>query len=296
MTRRQRRQPWQPLTESRSASAKRSGWGQVGQYFRASLTLAAAILVVAFFALGGVEGLLQHRAAGEEQLPPQTVDTNDKTQVLPQQRLVPDGRPVVALTFDDGPNDTITPALIAALNERGVKATFFMLGEKITEYPEVAQLAFESGHQIESHTYDHKGPLTTMDEAERKAEVNETIRVIREIIGKDPQFLRPPFGIINYQTALTIGWPMILWTVDPRDWECQDADQVYNQVMDNIYDGAVVLMHDKYPSTLEAAERVVDTLQREGWRFVTIEEYYQLYGIETLPGHVYRGTMEVKLQ
>lgn len=290
------KRPWQPRSDSRKeAEQARQAQGQVWRFFRASLTVAAAVLVIAFLILGGAEGLLQHEAAGEERQARNLADEG-KISARPQQRLVPDGRPVVALTFDDGPNDSVTPALIKALNERGVLATFFMLGERIEEYPEVARLAYESGHQIASHTYDHKSPLTRLGEADLAREVNDTIGAIRGVTGEDPAYMRPPFGEINRQTALTIGWPMILWTVDPRDWECQNADQVYNQVMDNVYDGAVVLMHDKYDSTLEAAERVVDTLIGEGWRFVTIEQYYQLYGIDTLPGHVYRGQMEVKLQ
>ncbi|NLF79626.1 MAG: polysaccharide deacetylase family protein [Clostridia bacterium] len=290
------KRPWQPHDDSqKEARRARLAHIRAWRFFRASLVIAAAICVIVFLLLGGAEGLLRHEAVSGS---PQPGDAAPLAKIAaqPQQRLVPDGRPVVALTFDDGPNDSITPALIKVLNERGVTATFFMLGERIEQYPDVALLAYESGHQIASHTYNHKSPLTRLGEQELAREVNDAIGAIRGVIGEDPAYMRPPFGEINRQTALTVGWPMILWTVDPRDWECQNADQIYDVVMDNIYDGAVVLMHDKYDSTLEAAQRVIDTLIEQDWRFVTIEQYYQLYGIDTLPGHVYRGQTEVMLQ
>ena len=224
-------------------------------------------------------------------------DDGDQSAAVPEEHTpaVDDGRPVVALTFDDGPSSTITPLLVEALKERDVPATFFMLGANAAALPEVVRQVAEAGNQIGSHTYDHEGYLTKLDDKALAAQINDTVKVLRHITGEDPRFLRPPYGAMDKATAGKIGWPMMLWTVDPRDWDTRDAQKVYEAVMNNVTDGSVILMHDIYESTLDAAIMVVDELKARGWRFVTLDEYYEIFGITPQPGHLYRGTQEVVL-
>lgn len=200
--------------------------------------------------------------------------------------------PVVALTFDDGPDENVTAMLIDALDERGVKVTFFVIGIYAQEYPDIIKKAYDSGHQICSHTCDHVS-LTKLDEEELAYQINQNIKIIQDIIGEAPRFIRPPLAAINEKTAAQIGWPIMMWTVDPRDWESRNADTVYQNIMDNIYDGAVIILHDRFPTTVDAVTRVVDTLLDRGWCFVTLDEYYQYYDIKPASGQVYRGTTEI---
>ncbi len=197
--------------------------------------------------------------------------------------------PVLALTFDDGPNSTITPRLIDALNERGIHATFFMLGRLAERNPEVVAYAYASGHQICSHGWAHEYRLTTLDDAGLAVEVEDTARVIRNITGEDPSYLRPPYGAIDKKTASRIRFPLMLWNIDPRDWDSRDAEKVKQHILDYAFDGGVVLLHDCYESTLSGAMAAVDELQAAGWQFVTLAEYYDLFDIALQPGVVYRG-------
>lgn len=197
--------------------------------------------------------------------------------------------PVLALTFDDGPNSTITPRLVDALNERGVRATFFMLGRLAERNPEVVDHAYASGHQICSHGWAHEHKLTDLDAAGLAVEIDDTARVIRNITGEDPTYVRPPYGAIDKKTAAKVAYPLMLWTIDTRDWESRDAEKVKQHILDNAFDGGVVLMHDCYESTLSGAIAAVDELQKQGWQFVTLAEYYDLFGIDLQPGVVYRG-------
>ena len=203
-----------------------------------------------------------------------------------------DGRPIVALTFDDGPNPQITPRLVKYLSDRGVHATFFMLGARAAAYPDVVRQVYEAGNQICNHTYDHEHALTELSDEALAAQVNGTIKAIIDATGEAPAYIRPPYGTINAATAAKIGYPMMLWTVDTRDWDYRNTEKVYNAIINNVYDGAVVLMHDNYDTTAEAAARAIDTLQEQGWRFVTLEEYYQIRDMRPQPGHVYRGSTQ----
>ena len=132
-------------------------------------------------------------------------------------------------------------------------------------------------NQICNHSYAHLD-LTALDEDELAYQIDTTSALIKSVTGEAPLYVRPPYGYIDTETESRIDLPLMLWTIDPRDWESQDADQVYAQVMSSIYDGAVILMHDQYESTYEAAVRIMDTLIAQNWRFLTLEEYFNYYG------------------
>ena len=198
-------------------------------------------------------------------------------------------RPCLMLTFDDGPSSDLTPRLVEELNARGVKATFFVLGKNAALNHDVIDLEFSSGHEVCSHGYDHQNKLTELSTGEINYQLDETAKVIREITGSDPTYLRPPYGAIDQATADKISVPMMLWTIDPRDWEVRDAEKVRDNILNDAYDGGVVICHDLYESTVQGVLDAVDVLLQDGWQFLTLSQYYQTIGMEPEPGQVYRG-------
>lgn len=199
-------------------------------------------------------------------------------------------KPCLVLTFDDGPSQEQTPLLLEALDARGVKASFFVLGKNAERYQDTIAAAFSAGHDICSHGYDHQSKLTQLSQAEIDTQLDQTAQVIREITGSDPLYLRPPYGAIDRATAAKIPVPMMLWTIDPRDWESRDAAQVRDKILEDAFDGGVVICHDIYPSTVQGVVEAVDLLLEQGWQFLSLSQYYQVMGIEPQAGQVYRGT------
>lgn len=177
----------------------------------------------------------------------------------------------VALTFDDGPNPYYTEPLLAGLSERGVKATFFLLGKEVEKHPEIVEAIQEQGHVIGNHSYQHEQLSRLSDEAACK-QVERTNELIHGITGQYPLYLRPPYG--DWKDGLDCETIMIevLWDVDPRDWATSDAAAVVRRVTGKVQDGDIILMHDASESSVKAALEVVDRLKAEGYQFVTVEE------------------------
>lgn len=176
----------------------------------------------------------------------------------------------IALTFDDGPSAVFTPKLLDGLKERGVKATFFLIGENAERYPDVVRRMDAEGHLIGNHTYHHV-QLTGVPEQEAVAEVAETSRVIAGITGKEPVYMRPPFGAWQRGLERELAVIPVLWTIDPLDWTTENTDEVVNKVVTEAKENDIILLHDCYESSVEAALRIVDLLQKEGFEFVTAD-------------------------
>lgn len=181
----------------------------------------------------------------------------------------------VALTFDDGPNPETTPKLLAILRERGVKATFFVLGNMVAKHPEVLKMISDEGHEIGSHSWSHP-QLTRISQASVDKELGNTSEAIFQVTGKKPIYLRPPYGsmkpslrtYIEDKYALTT----VNWSVDPNDWRDRDTEKVYNAIMGQVKPGAIVLSHDIYPTTVAAIPRVIDELTAKGYKFATLSQ------------------------
>jgi len=182
---------------------------------------------------------------------------------------------VVALTFDDGPNPSTTRQVLEALKKYNGVATFFLLGELADEYPEVVQEIYESGNEIGNHSYDHKDfkQISTEDMMD---EVESTNQAIFDAVGARPILVRPPYGNVTDSIASNIGRACILWTVDPEDWKHRDEEIDYNNVMNYVGDGDIVLMHDIYQQTADAAERVIRDLTNQGYKLVTVSQMIQI--------------------
>lgn len=195
--------------------------------------------------------------------------------------------PLIALTFDDGPRRDTTTALLDGLAQRGVKATFFLVGEQIVGNEDIVRRMDAEGHQIGIHTYDHVR-LLGLNRADFDAQVDKTRQMLKNVLGHDGFLLRPPYGLYDAGVKNMAGCPIILWSIDPEDWGHKDVGYVAGHITSHASDGAVILLHDIYPTSVEAALRVVDELHEQGYLFVTVEQLFAEKGIKLQNGEVYR--------
>ena len=177
----------------------------------------------------------------------------------------------IALTFDDGPHPEYTVQLLDGLKERGVQATFFVTGEHASLHPDIIQRMHEEGHLIGNHTYNHV-KLQRDNRLEFKKELLMTNAVLQEITGEEVLYVRPPYGIWNRSFEKELNMFPVLWTIDPTDWYCLNADTVTKRVVKKAKENAIILLHDYYQTSIEAALRIVDELQKEGYEFVTVDQ------------------------
>lgn len=180
-------------------------------------------------------------------------------------------RPKVALTFDDGPSRKYTPELLDGLKEKGIHATFFLMGKNIEGNEELVKRIQEEGHLIGNHTYNHV-QLDKISSALAKEEIEKTSNEIYKITGEYPTYLRPPFGAWRKDLELSVTMFPVMWDVDTLDWESKNVTSVLHIVENNVEDGSIILMHDGYKTSVEAALKVVDMLTEEGYDFVTVDK------------------------
>lgn len=194
---------------------------------------------------------------------------------------------LVALTFDDGPSGRFTRRLLAGLEQRGAKATFLLCGYRMEQYPELTEQIFQSGHEIGLHGYSHKS-MENMCRQEVMQEFEKAMALVPE--GCPVSFLRSPGGLCGncvQAVAADMGLSILSWSVDPRDWATHDAGAVEKAVIRHVRDGDVILLHDMSDSSVEAALVIVDKLQKQGFRFVTVSELARSRNISLVPGQKY---------
>ncbi|MDI2129586.1 polysaccharide deacetylase family protein [Yinghuangia seranimata] len=177
----------------------------------------------------------------------------------------------IALTYDDGPASSSTARLLDTLKANGVKATFFMVGSQVARNPKTARRVAAEGHEIGNHTYSHKD-LRRLTASKIRSEVARGATAIRNATGVEPTLVRPPYGSFNATVRANVNAPMILWSVDTRDWADRNASVVASRVIARARPGAIVLMHDIHPTTAAAAPRIIAALARQGYVFVTVSE------------------------
>lgn len=194
---------------------------------------------------------------------------------------------LVALTFDDGPRRSSTTRLLDGLAERGVKATFFLVGKNVEVNRDLVLRMEEEGHQVGVHTYDHESRLTGLNHADFSAQVDRTRDLLTEILGHNGFLLRPPYGMTDAGVKKWAGAPIIIWSVDPEDWKDQNADRVTAFLTETVKDGDVILMHDIFDASVDAALRAVDALHAKGYLFVTVDELFSQRGVPLEAGQSY---------
>lgn len=186
---------------------------------------------------------------------------------------------LIAITFDDGPNPLTTPVLLDGLAERNVKATFFMLGTCAEKNSEIVKRMYADGHDIGNHSYSHKN-LPKIPNSDAKIQYDKPNEILNSIIGTNSTLFRPPYGHYNQSIKEFIDTPIILWNIDPEDWKYKDADGISKHIVDRAKDGDIILLHDIYATSVEAAFKVIDTLQEQGFKFVTVDELIRRDGKE----------------
>lgn len=196
------------------------------------------------------------------------------------------GSKVIALTFDDGPSTVTTPRLLDILGARNTKATFFVLGNMALRSPDLVRREEAEGHEVASHTPYHN-QLTQLSFAQIRAEAVEMDRIFNEILGHVPPFTRPPYGSYNAMVGEALAQPMILWSIDPRDWADRNASIVCSRVTSAAFDGAVILVHDIHATTVDAVPCIIDTLRAQGYEFLTVSELAAARGVTMVNGGVY---------
>lgn len=190
---------------------------------------------------------------------------------------------MVALTFDDGPHASSTEKVLAILKEEHVPGTFFLIGENVAQYPDLARKIVADGHVIAIHTYDHPKNLPWMTPEHRNWELTATQAVIESATGVHTSLFRPPYGIMTPQLKTILegqGYTVIMWNVDPRDWDYRHStsDRIIQNVLTHLHTHMVVLFHDgrnsdgKHNNLEESLPTVIDELRARGYNFVTIDK------------------------
>lgn len=195
-------------------------------------------------------------------------------------------KPMVALTYDDGPYAPATNSIVKTLKKNNGRATFFIVGSRIEEFEDCIKRADKIGCEIANHTYEH----TKLTEAKRKivqSEVTKTNKAVEAVIGKSPTLVRAPGGAVDDKVKKYVEYPLVNWSVDTLDWKYRNADSVISKVKDQVEDGSIVLMHDLYMSTAEASKTIVPWLKKQGYQLVTVTEMMDAKGIALKKGNLY---------
>lgn len=177
----------------------------------------------------------------------------------------------IAITFDDGPHPSYTEQLLDGLKERGVRATFSVTGEHAELHPDIIKRMQEEGHLIGNHTYSHI-QLTKKNREKFKQELIKTNEILREIIGEDVQYVRPPYGSWDKSFEKELNMFPVLWNIDPLDWCSSNVTCIVDKIVGKAKEDSIILMHDYYDTSVTAALQAIDELMDEGYTFVTVEE------------------------
>lgn len=179
--------------------------------------------------------------------------------------------PKIALTFDDGPHPVYTEELLDGLKKRKVMATFFLIGNNIEGNEEIVKRMAEEGHLIGSHTYNHV-QLNKLSESKAKEEILKGCNKIYETTGVCPSFVRPPFGEWKKNLDFYVTMLPVFWNVDSLDWKLQNTEKIVKRVVKDVKEGDIILMHDIFETSVQAAFQIIDTLEKENYEFVTVDE------------------------
>lgn len=191
-------------------------------------------------------------------------------------------KPMVALTFDDGPGGESTIRILDALKKYNAHATFFVVGSNIDKYADIIKREAAEGSEVGNHTNSH-AQLTKLDTNGILSEVNGVKEKIMQLTGQKVVPIRPPYGAVDDNVMATITDPVILWSIDTLDWKTRDAQSTIQNIQSSVYDGAIILMHDIYSTTADAAVNIIDWLHSQGYQMVTVSElgYYRRGGLKT---------------
>ena len=225
------------------------------------------------------------RITGEQEISGNTYYFKKDGRFDEEKNSVNPNRPMIALTFDDGPG-LGTVRLLEALQMYGARATFFMLGPRVNTYPDAVHKMVETGSELGNHTTNHL-KLTDYAAEGIAMEINYTRDLINSVVGQAPTMVRPPYGAANEVVQSVAEAPLVFWSIDTLDWELKDAGLIRDYVLNNVKDGDIVLMHDIYEATVQAAIELIPLLQERGYQIVTVSEMARARGITLENGAKY---------
>ena len=201
-------------------------------------------------------------------------------------RVVDPSRPMVALTFDDGPQPSVGNRIMDCLAQYGGKATFFMVGERVGSYAAEVQRMVAEGHEVANHSMNHKY-FQKLGPAQIQAQVSQANDAIEAACGVRPKLMRLPGGNVNNTVKANVNMPMIQWNIDTLDWKTKNADKTVQAVLSKVKDGDIVLMHELYSQSGDAAVRMIPELVNRGFQLVTVSEMAAAKGKTLEPGKLY---------
>jgi peptidoglycan/xylan/chitin deacetylase (PgdA/CDA1 family) len=190
-------------------------------------------------------------------------------------RMWPTGRRRVALTFDDGPNPTITPRLLDLLESKQARATFFLLGNSLRAHPDIARRLVDAGMEVANHSMTHPA-LPRQSEAVIRRELSEMNQLIGTKLNRSVHLMRPPYGAVNSRVQAIseeLGLKIVNWSVDTDDWRSgMSEERMKRRIADGLQDGAIILMHDRFERTLNTTAWAIDEIRKQGFELVTVSE------------------------
>lgn len=198
---------------------------------------------------------------------------------MPSSRKVDPSKPMVALTFDDGPSNATT-RILNCLEQNGGRATFFMVGDRIGQYSGTVQRMVENGNEAASHTWSHTS-LTKVSYSDMAASEDRVNSTLQSVAGVTAKIMRPPGGALNDTAKANLakkGLPAVLWSIDTLDWKTKNPQSTIDSVLNNVKDGDIILMHDLYSQTADAAEVIIPELVKRGYQLVTVSEMASVRG------------------
>ncbi len=234
------------------------------------------------------------QAAGDVQQMAETAQEAEAADLIPVEqeqsqpagRVVDPSRPMVALTYDDGPQPSVGNRIMDCLAQYGGKATFFLVGDRVPGFAAEVQRMAAEGHEVANHSQSHVY-LQKADAGTIQAQVAQGNAAIQAASGAAPTLMRLPGGNHNATVRANVNMPMIQWSIDTLDWKTRNADATVNAVLSKVQDGDIILMHELYSQTADATDRLVPELVNRGFQLVTVSEMAAAKGIVLQPGQIY---------
>ena len=220
----------------------------------------------------------------ESEQPVMDVQPDEVEKVEDLVRVDP-SQPMIAFTFDDGPSK-YTERLLTALEENNARASFFMIGQNVGRFPSTVQLMKDLGCDIGNHTMNHRD-LVKLSVEDIQIQVGATDEAVSQIIEEGTSMVRPPYGSQDSKVRESLNHPVVLWSVDTNDWQSEDANAIAEYILANVKDGDIVLMHDIYEASVEAAIIAIPKLMERGYQIVSVSELAEARGYILENGKVY---------
>ena len=202
-----------------------------------------------------------------------------KEAIVPKQKdqKIDPNKPMIAFTFDDGPSD-LTVKLMDAFDKYDANATFFMTGPNVERRSDVVALMYERGFQLGNHTWTHEKELTKISHTQLLKEIYDTQDAIFKACGHDADYLRAPYGSYNTDVLKASSMPLAYWGVDSQDWKSRNVDRIKKEILNSVFDGAIILEHDIYGTSVDAAIELLPELKAKGYQIVSLDTLMKYRG------------------